>query len=350
MSIPITARASCSLADQLTQRPDPHQMGAAGAQLDSFAARVHDLRGGDPHGAGAALSASAMNYRHAFHAGGFADVMKHIIADAADRISEAEARGVPGDRHACRHRPLLADRRRGAALARMAGRHRQAARRPTLPDKAAALIQPYLDVVERRKPERHPRPLSRLAAARAKAVPAAGPAERTGAASRGLPRAAANCSTGDVQARVTALDGWLALNAYVPPKEKRGLVLVDPPFEEDGRVRRGWSMAWPRPTANGPPGIYALWYPLKDPREVNAFVADLKATGIPRMLRVELMIDARARRHALRLRHDPGQPALHARGRVEDRSTGAGESARRWQGAVASGGVDPWRIRERRGG
>jgi 23S rRNA (adenine2030-N6)-methyltransferase len=33
-----------------------------------------------------------------------------------------------------------------------------------------------------------------------------------------------------------------------------------------------------------------LWYPLKEPREVNAFVADLKATGIARMLRAELLV------------------------------------------------------------
>ena len=57
---------------------------------------------------------------------------------------------------------------------------------------------------------------------------------------------------GDVQVRVTELDGWLALNAYVPPKEKRGLVLVDPPFEEPGEFAR-LVEGWPRPTRNGPP-------------------------------------------------------------------------------------------------
>ena len=94
---------------------------------------------------------------------------------------------------------------------------------------------------------------------------------------------------GDVQARVTELDGWLALNAYVPPKEKRGLVLVDPPFEEDGEWARlidGLVKAHTKWAT----GIYALWYPLKAPREVNGFIADLKATGIPKMLRAELTV------------------------------------------------------------
>ena len=43
---------------------------------------------------------------------------------------------------------------------------------------------------------------------------------------------------GDYQVRVIELDGWLALGAHLPPKEKRGLVLVDPPFEKEGEFDR----------------------------------------------------------------------------------------------------------------
>ncbi len=43
---------------------------------------------------------------------------------------------------------------------------------------------------------------------------------------------------GDFQVRVIELDGWLALGAHLPPKEKRGLVLVDPPFEQEGEFDR----------------------------------------------------------------------------------------------------------------
>jgi 23S rRNA (adenine2030-N6)-methyltransferase len=96
-----------------------------------------------------------------------------------------------------------------------------------------------------------------------------------------------------VQVRVTELDGWLALNAYVPPKEKRGLVLVDPPFEEPGefaRLAEGLMKAH-RKWATG---LYALWYPLKTPREVQDFVRDLRGMGIPKMLRAELTVAAPA--------------------------------------------------------
>jgi 23S rRNA (adenine2030-N6)-methyltransferase len=66
-------------------------------------------------------------------------------------------------------------------------------------------------------------------------------------------------------------------------------VLVDPPFEEDGefgRLVEGLVKAHKKWAT----GIYALWYPLKAPREVNGFVADLKATGIAKMLRAELTV------------------------------------------------------------
>ena len=87
---------------------------------------------------------------------------------------------------------------------------------------------------------------------------------------------------GDIQTRVINLDGWLALGAHIPPKERRGVVLVDPPFEEAGefdRMIQGLVKAHKR----WPSGLYAFWYPIKDRRAVNAFRSDLKETGIARI-------------------------------------------------------------------
>ena len=230
-----------------------------------------------------------MNYRHAFHAGGFSDVMKHIILSRLVeylKLKPAAFRVI--DTH--------------AGLGRYSLTSDEAKRSPewqdgidkllkaTLPEKAAALIQPYLEVVEAENPNgtlaRYPgspliarrlfRPQDRLSALELHPKDA---------------RELGKLFTGDIQARVTALDGWLALNAYVPPKEKRGLVLVDPPFEEKGEFDRlvdGLQKAYKKWAT----GIYALWYPLKEPREINAFVADLKATGITKMLRAELNVAA----------------------------------------------------------
>src|SRR5262249_53874419 len=96
---------------------------------------------------------------------------------------------------------------------------------------------------------------------------------------------------GDVQVRVLELDGWLALGAQLPPKEKRGLVLIDPPFEEEGEFERmvaGLEKAHRR----WPGGVYALWYPVKDRQAVAAFRGALAASGIPKILDVSLEIRA----------------------------------------------------------
>ena len=80
------------------------------------------------------------------------------------------------------------------------------------------------------------------------------------------------------------LDGWLALGAHLPPKEKRGLVLVDPPFEGKGEFDRlvdGLQKAHKR----WPGGIYALWYPIKDRKAIIAFRKALKRSGMPESAR-----------------------------------------------------------------
>jgi 23S rRNA (adenine2030-N6)-methyltransferase len=106
------------------------------------------------------------------------------------------------------------------------------------------------------------------------------------------PNAARSLATrmrGDNRVRTVAIDGYTALNAYVPPKERRGLVLIDPPFEqpdEQDRIAQGLAAAhrkWPT-------GIYALWYPLKDLREADRFARRLGRLAIARMLRAELTL------------------------------------------------------------
>ena len=98
---------------------------------------------------------------------------------------------------------------------------------------------------------------------------------------------------GDRQVKTIALDGWLALGSFVPPKERRGLVLVDPPFEERDELDRlfnGFRDAHRR----WPSGVYALWYPVKDLYAVDRFRSNLAASGIRRLLRAELMVRERS--------------------------------------------------------
>jgi 23S rRNA (adenine2030-N6)-methyltransferase len=87
------------------------------------------------------------------------------------------------------------------------------------------------------------------------------------------------------------IDGWVALNAYVPPKERRGLVIVDPPFEEpDDFIRLADGIAaayrkWPR-------GIYLLWYPVTNRNDPDRFIRKLRRVAIEKCVRVEFAVAA----------------------------------------------------------
>ena len=63
--------------------------------------------------------------------------------------------------------------------------------------------------------------------------------------------------------RCLAIDGWMAVNANVPPKERRGLVLIDPPYEEGDEFGR-LTGALEKAHRKWPSGIYMLWYPIKE--------------------------------------------------------------------------------------
>jgi 23S rRNA (adenine2030-N6)-methyltransferase len=94
---------------------------------------------------------------------------------------------------------------------------------------------------------------------------------------------------GDARAGLLALDGWTALNANIPPKERRGVVLIDPPFEQPDE----WSQmldALQAAHRKWPTGIYLLWYPVKDAAEVSSFGRRLARLAIPKTLRVELIV------------------------------------------------------------
>ncbi|WP_019170532.1 23S rRNA (adenine(2030)-N(6))-methyltransferase RlmJ [Pseudaminobacter salicylatoxidans] len=222
-----------------------------------------------------------MNYRHAYHAGNFADVVKHaVLARLVEYLKQKDKAFRVIDTHAGIGLYDL-----GSEEAGKTGEWRGGIGRlldATFSPEAAALLKPYLDavgetdasgelsfypgsplVVRRllRKQDRlsaielHPQDVQLLKELFAE----------------------------DFQVRVTELDGWLALGAHLPPKEKRGLVLVDPPFEKDGefpRLVEGLQRAHRR----WPGGIYALWYPIKDRKAVAGFRQALADAGIPKIM------------------------------------------------------------------
>jgi 23S rRNA (adenine2030-N6)-methyltransferase len=96
---------------------------------------------------------------------------------------------------------------------------------------------------------------------------------------------------GENRARAVAIDGWVALNAYVPPKERRGLVVIDPPFEEREEFAR-LASAVAAAHRKWPTGIYLLWYPIKDRAGPDRLAAALRRSGMPKILRAELALAA----------------------------------------------------------
>jgi 23S rRNA (adenine2030-N6)-methyltransferase len=93
----------------------------------------------------------------------------------------------------------------------------------------------------------------------------------------------------DGQVKVTELDGWVALKAQLPPKERRGVVLIDPPFEAPGEFAR-LVRALHEGQRRFATGVYLLWYPIKDRRALDRFKRDLAETGIARLITTEVWI------------------------------------------------------------
>ena len=205
-----------------------------------------------------------MNYRHAFHAGGFADVLKHIVlARILLYLQEKQAAFRVIDTHAGAGIYDLAgeEAQRGGEWLTGIARIMQARFSQT----TASLMKPYLDVVRAFNPpgaelSTYPgspliarallRPQDRLTAC-----------ELEPKAHKQLIDALRR----DRQARVVELDGWVALPAFVPPKERRGLVLIDPSYEQKNEFERlatGFAEAF----AKWPNGSYLLWYPVKSRR------------------------------------------------------------------------------------
>jgi 23S rRNA (adenine2030-N6)-methyltransferase len=231
-----------------------------------------------------------MNYRHAFHAGNFADVVKHAsLALLIERLKAKDTAFRVIDTHAgIGLYDLTANEavRTGEwidGIGRLWGKEREEA--------LGALLAPYLAAVAAANGGGENEPLTRYPGSPWIARHLFRRQDRLTAVELHPDDAAAMEAqfAGDVQVRTIALDGWMALGAFVPPKERRGLVLVDPPFEERDEFQTMLD-AFVEAHRKWPTGIYALWYPVKDLAAVDRFRVGLSRSGVRRLLRAELCI------------------------------------------------------------
>lgn len=227
-----------------------------------------------------------MNYRHAFHAGNFADVMKHVLlVRILEHLRQKPAPFRVVDTHA------------GIGRYDLSGP--EAERSPEWQDGIGRLVEPFApDVEALLQPYR-----TVLAEFRGRYGPSIYPGspaiirellrrEDRGVFAELHPEDSALLTerfNPVANVKVLRLDGWTAMMSLIPPPERRGLVFIDPPYEVPGELMRAAAQL-ERAAAKWPTGIFVLWYPIKNSREPESFVRSLSGLGRD-ALRLEIGID-----------------------------------------------------------
>ncbi len=233
-----------------------------------------------------------LSYRHAFHAGNFADVHKHSVLSLL--LLALRKKAAPFcciDTHAGAGRYDLnsaeaqKNREYSNGISRLWGRNDvppafdsyltavRALNEKTAP-MADGLAAPRYYPGSPRIVRHHLRPQDRLILTELHSTDVVN---------------LRNEFKGDPQVAVHHLDGYQGLKAFLPPKEKRGLVLIDPAFELHDEVERavhGLHAAWQR----WPQGIYAFWYPITHCTFAQDIHQRAIKLGIDKMLIAEIYL------------------------------------------------------------
>ncbi|MEZ5909908.1 MAG: 23S rRNA (adenine(2030)-N(6))-methyltransferase RlmJ [Hyphomicrobiaceae bacterium] len=231
-----------------------------------------------------------MNYRHAYHAGNFADVHKHAVLALV--LAHLSAKVTPFrvvDTHAGIGRYDLAAveaEKTGewtAGIGRLLGEDSA-----PIPDEITPLLAAYLDAVRAENADGvlrwypgSPRIARSLLRPDDRLIAVELHPEDTQALAAEFRR--------DRQVKVLAIDAWHALKSLLPPKERRGLVLIDPPYESTTEVDDTFAglRAGLRRFANG---IFMLWYPIKATASVLDMQARLAQLEVDKLLISELVV------------------------------------------------------------
>jgi 23S rRNA (adenine2030-N6)-methyltransferase len=229
-----------------------------------------------------------MNYRHAFHAGNFADVLKHVVLIMLiEHLKKKPAPFFYLDTHAGRGLYDLSE-----AQAQRSGEYKGGIGR-LLEERAAPLpaeISAYVNLVRESAGKGH----SAITAYPGSPIIVAAlrrPTDRL-VLMETLPKEASALSAALGRRRLVSViesDGYAALKAHLPPRENRGLVLIDPPYESDAefdRVLAGLELAHER----WPTGTYCIWYPLTDRAGPVRFHRELERSGVRKVLDVQLNV------------------------------------------------------------
>lgn len=212
-----------------------------------------------------------MNYRHRYHAGNIADVFKHLVLTQV--LQALQVKKTPF---------CVIDSHAGSGLYRLEapGEFERGIARLWPERSAWPVLADYFGVIERLNPDGNLRlypgsPLiirDFLRAQDRAVLLELHPQEVT----------ALRDHLGEGQGRIGVhhADAWSGLRGFVPPKENRGLVLIDPPYEQKDEFER-ISQGLARALKHWRHGVYLVWYPIKGRRPVEAFYAALRSLGQP---------------------------------------------------------------------
>ncbi|WFQ79119.1 23S rRNA (adenine(2030)-N(6))-methyltransferase RlmJ [Xenorhabdus sp. SF857] len=223
-----------------------------------------------------------LSYRHCFHAGNHADVLKHVVQSLIiESLKVKEKPFLYLDTHAGSGRYHLSGERAERTGEYLEGIAR-IWQRDDIPEELAA----YMDVVKMLNPQGSLRyyPGSPLIARHllrehdelnlSELHPSDFPLLRTE-------------FSRDRRARVLREDGFQQLKSKLPPKSRRGFVLIDPSYElksDYQNVVQGIQEGYKRFAT----GTYALWYPVVLRQQIKRLVKGLEAAGIRKILQIEL--------------------------------------------------------------
>lgn len=233
-----------------------------------------------------------MNYRHYYHAGNFADVFKHVLLlSLIQSLQKKDTAFCYLETHAG-----LGFYDLESELAQKNPEYLQGIVRLLGQSAVPEIIRTYLEIVQSIDPN-----TSNLTAETLRYYPGSPLIARYLLRSQDRiilselhpddSMALKNLFKHDRQVAVHHADGYQSLKAFLPPKEKRGLVFIDPPFEK----KDDWQQIIAALTLSlrrWRNGMYAIWYPLKDEVLVERFYRLLQKNEMPKTLAIEFNVDA----------------------------------------------------------
>lgn len=225
-----------------------------------------------------------MNYRHAFHAGNHADVFKHsTLTRLIALIARKDAPFAYVDSHAGVGLYDL----RGDQASRT-GEWLEGIDRVWKAPDAPALLGDYLDVVRAMNPDgelRHYPGSPELARVLSREQDSLHLNEKHPEDGELLK----DNMRGDRRVAVHRGEGWHVPRALLPTREKRALLLIDPPFEQPDEFER-CAQALDEAHGRMRQAVVAIWYPIKDRRQLKRFFQRLEKSAAPKLLRAELYV------------------------------------------------------------